>query len=165
MTENLVETLPAGYQIQESVNGIVSLSKAQPVLLSEEDIRVVRNALQAHPQAQRYRLDVKAKLLTVYEHVGPDLLEVGAQLAAKLGQPLTEDLRERFREEEARYGQFTPILRFILLDGDRHTFRAQRMCFLGSIDDWIDIGVDKPLSELAESLIPALGTDAFFGLY
>lgn len=162
---DLVQELLAGFQIRESVNGIVSLSRIQPTLLSEEDIQVVRAALEAHSQAHHYRLDAKAKQITVYEHVGPDLTELGPRLAADLGQPLTQALRQGFQQEENRYGQFTPVLRFILTDQVRHHFKAERMCYLGSTDDWIAIAYDQPIAQLARSLLPTLGTDAFYGLY
>ncbi len=85
------EALPAGYEIRESVNGIVSLSKSQPMLLSDEDIRVVKTALQAHPKTQRYRLDVRPTMLVIYEHVGPDAIELGARLIADFEHVLTND--------------------------------------------------------------------------
>lgn len=161
----LVEKLPSGYQIQESVNGVVSLSKIQPILLSDEDILVVNTALQAHPKAQHYRLDVKPKMISIYEQVGPDIVELGSQLAADFGQILTNKLLQQLRETADRYAQFTPVLRFILVDEDSRAFSAQRMCYLGSVDDWIDVGYSHSLSELANTLIPTLGTDAFYGLY
>jgi len=39
------------------------------------------------------------------------------------------------------------------------------MCYLGSIDDWIDIHVMGLVDELVRDLIPKLGTDQFFELY
>jgi hypothetical protein len=57
------------------------------------------------------------------------------------------------------------VLRFILLDAEKRTFRVMRMCYLGSIDDWIHVGPIGPVDQLARQLIPKLGTDAFFELY
>jgi hypothetical protein len=58
-------------------------------------------------------------------------------------------------------------MRFILYqsDANRRTFGVQRMCYLGSVDDWIDIGYTGPTAELARQLIPKLGTEQFFDLY
>ncbi|MCX6031107.1 MAG: hypothetical protein NT169_17640 [Chloroflexi bacterium] len=50
-------------------------------------------------------------------------------------------LDERIRNELDRYAQFSPVLRFILNNEARRTFRAERWCYLGSIDDWIEIGM------------------------
>src|SRR5271166_2179410 len=65
--ERLVETLPDGFEVQESVNGIVSLCRIQPNLLSNDDIAAVQAALQAHPRARRYRVSIKSKQITIYE--------------------------------------------------------------------------------------------------
>jgi hypothetical protein len=72
---------------------------------------------------------------------------------------------ERFREGEERRARFTPVLRFTLSDAERRTFRAERWCYLGSIDDWIDIGAPGALKKLVRDLIPRLGTDRFFEWY
>ena len=55
-------------------------------------------------------------------------------------------------------------MRFILEDTDQRTFRAERMCYLGSFDDWIDISMTGQLDRLSRESIPALGTDAFYEL-
>jgi hypothetical protein len=45
------------------------------------------------------------------------------------------------------------------------TFGAKRWCYLGSIDDWIDVRPTGSVELLAQELIPRLGTDAFFDIY
>ena len=57
------------------------------------------------------------------------------------------------------------LARFVLADEERRHFRAQRWCYRGSIDDWIDVGPIGPVDRLARQLIKTLGTDAFFGLF
>jgi hypothetical protein len=154
----LVGRLPDGYQVQESVNGIVSLVRTQPNLLSPEDIAVVEATLQAHPQARRYQVSVKSKQITIYEQVGPDL----AELTASFGRVLKSDALERL---ETSYAQFRPIMRFILTDNAGRLFTAQRMCFRGNIDDWINLEYDQLIPPLAARLIPTLGTDNFYELF
>ena len=39
------------------------------------------------------------------------------------------------------------------------------MCYLGNVDDWIDIEFDKTIEALANQVIPTLGTDEFYELY
>jgi hypothetical protein len=56
-------------------------------------------------------------------------------------------------------------MRFILIDAKTRSFGAQRWCYRGSIDDWIDIGASGSLEQLAQRLIPTLGTDQFFELF
>lgn len=156
--ETLVENLPDGYEVQESVNGIVSLIRTQPNLLSKDDITAVEAALQAHPRARRYRAFVKSRQITIYELVGPDL----AELVASLGRALDRDTLERL---ETSHAQFMPIMRFTLTDEINHLFTAERMYFRGSIDIWIGIAYDQPIPYLVANLIPTLGTDAFYELF
>ncbi len=60
-----------------------------------------------------------------------------------------------------RYAQFAPVLRFTLIDEDQRTFEAERMCYLGSIDDFIHIGYG-PLEPMVSDIIATLGTEEFF---
>jgi hypothetical protein len=81
---------------------------------------------------------------------------MGAEEAQQLGQHL--------REEQHDTGQFTPVLRFTLIDRDDRQFVAERICYSGAEDDWIDIAFGKPIDELCVQLIPKLGTEEFFEL-
>jgi hypothetical protein len=74
-------------------------------------------------------------------------------------------LAERLQAHEEQHARYTPVLRFILLDPTRRRFGAQRMCYLGSIDDWLELGQTGPVATLARALIPTLGTDQFYELW
>jgi len=154
----LVDRLPDGYEVQESVNGVVSLIRFQPNLISDEDIAAVNAALQAHPRARRYRVSIKSKQITIHENVGVDM----ARLESDFGRALWGDSAEKF---ETAHAQYRAIMRFTLTDDARLLFKAERMCFLGSIDDWIDIDYDESVARLAATLIPTLGTDEFYELF
>lgn len=161
-----VERIPEGYEIRESVNGIVSLVKARPVLLRETEILAVKDAVANHPRAKLYRVEAKARQITVYEYAGTDPQEVFQRLSERFGLPGFVDNRlAKFEAETLARGRFSPVLRFTLIDDQNRRFKAERMCYLGSIDDWIAIAFDKPIEELARSLIPALGSDEFFELF
>lgn len=162
-----LEEIPEDYEIKESVNGVVSLSKVRPKLILEQEIAIVKSAIQNHPQAKKYRIDIKSKEITIYEQVSPDLLEMATMLATELGFPglITDDFNRRMEEKHNINTQYTPIMKFILSDMESRLFRAQRMCYLGSVDDWIDIEYNKTIEELAITLIPTLGTDEFYELY
>jgi hypothetical protein len=71
---------------------------------------------------------------------------------------------QEMRETLAEGAQFTPVMRFILADEAERTFRAERWCYRGSIDDWIFVDVG-PVAKLARRMIPTLGTDAFYELF
>jgi hypothetical protein len=162
-----LERVPDGFEITESVNGVMSLSKVRPKYLSEHEIAVVKSAIQNHPEAKKYRIDVKSKEITIYEQVGPDLQEIATMIATEFGfqEMITDDFNRRMEEQHNIYTQYTPIMKFILSDLEKRLFLAKRMCYLGSIDDWIEIEYDKTIEDLATNFIPTLGTDAFYELY
>jgi hypothetical protein len=74
-------------------------------------------------------------------------------------------------EENARRRQlvresihYSDLLRFILIDDQHRTFVTQRYCFIGSIDDWIDIGRSGTLAHLVKQHVQHLGKESYFNL-
>lgn len=60
-----------------------------------------------------------------------------------------EDLLHEFRslaqwrglnELPDRFWNYEPQLQFVLVNAKQRLFQARRYCYLGSIEDWIDIG-------------------------
>jgi len=157
----MLTEIPQGYQIRESVNGVVSLTKMRRREISDGEIDAVMAAVRMHPKASRYRVDTRSSDITIYERIGPDRLELAAELGL---DTLSKNTLRRIAERESRSGQFSPMMRFILTDKERRLFTAQRMCFLSGMNDWIYLQHDKPIGKLARQLVPALGTDQFFEL-
>lgn len=158
-----LEQIPEGYEIEESVNGIVSLVKARPQLILPEEIAAVESALKKHPKSKSYRLAVKSDKIIIYEAIGPDVEEISDLLLGTFPNPA--GLAARLQTEWDRYTQFVQVMRFILEDVDQRIFVAQRWCYYGSIDDWIYAGHSGKIDLLAKELVPKLGTDDFFELY
>jgi hypothetical protein len=158
-----VEEIPPGYQIEESVNAIVSLVKTRPQLILPEESASVETALRRHPKAGNYRVVVKDKQIIIYEGSGWDVDEM-LQIFGE-GFPILPGAKEKLEEKRDRYTQFTPVMRFILENQETREYRAERWCYRGSIDDWIYAGHSGKIDKLAKKLTPKLGTDAFFELY
>jgi hypothetical protein len=159
-----VMELPPGFTISESVNGVVSLAKDRPALIGPEEVAAVEAAVQQHPEARRYRVAVKGNRIEVYEQVGPDYNALVSELHIPgLSRP---GLAEELRTLEERHAHYTPVLRFTLLDHRQRRFGSERMCYLGSIDGWLELhGQTGPVAELARALIPTLGTEQFYELW
>jgi hypothetical protein len=157
-----VDAIPAGYEIRESVNGIVSLAKARPKQLRPEEIEAVKSAIERHPRSLEYRVHVKGKEIVIYEMVG-----AGSEgLLAAFEPFMTSEFAERMRAERARNARCTPEMRFILEDEAQRLFRAERMCYRSSVDGWLplySLGT-ADIESLARRLVPTLGTDGFFEL-
>ncbi|MBI5545693.1 MAG: nucleotidyl transferase AbiEii/AbiGii toxin family protein [Deltaproteobacteria bacterium] len=147
-----VATIPGGYEVAESVNGVVSLRKAGSCQIREEEIAVVKSALAKHPRLRRCKVDARKRELVVYEaHV-----EGLKQLARVFPG------RERALERVADNAPLMPVLRFLLDDDKERMFVIERMVYRGS-GGWH--GLDGgPLEELAERYVRHIGRESFFEL-
>ncbi len=158
-----VTELPPGYTISESVNGVVSLVKDRPSPIQPEEVAAIESEVQQLPEARRYRVVVKRDRIEVYEKAGPDYDTLLGDLhISYLSSP---GIAKRLQALEERHARYEPVLRFILLDPKQRRFGAQRMCYRGSIDGWLELRQTGSVTSLARSLIPTLGTDQFFELW
>ena len=72
-----------------------------------------------------------------------------------------------FRELPPSYRNYLKVMRFTLVDEKDRTFRVQRWCFRGSIDQWIDLwmsGSEGKLSDLVKKFCPHIGQESFYEL-
>lgn len=159
---NSVEEVPDGFEIGESANGLVFLKKTRPAQILPEEVAAVEAAVGLHPKPHNYRVSVKHDRIEVCEWVGPAPDELSAQLK-QVGLPV-HGRADWAREQQERRARFTPVLRFILADAVRRTFRVERMHY-GGRNEWFELHTTGPVDRLARQLIPKLGTDQFFELY
>jgi hypothetical protein len=162
----VLEEVPRGYTISESVNGVVSLAKMQPGLIRVDELAVVEAAVRQHPRADSYRVRATRNQIEVYERTGPDLEVILGILnddpLLKLRFQREKELEERVREPLERHARFEPVLRFILTDAEKRTFRAERRSYVTSRAEWMHLFSGRSIQDLAYQTIPKLGTDAFF---
>ena len=57
------------------------------------------------------------------------------------------------------------MLRFVLDDELLRIFMTERFCFLGSVDDWIEIGEPDILKKLVEKYVKHLEKESFYELH
>jgi len=65
---------------------------------------------------------------------------------------------------EGIYSTYIALMRFILINKKTREFEAQRYCFRGSIDDWIELDTSTNLKELAKKCCFHIGKDSFYDL-
>lgn len=150
--DDTIDEIPAGFEIAESVNGQVSLKKKRPRLISEDEERAVRAALQR--QHASYRVEVKAETITVYEPLR------SAETFERIGAVISRARIDQFIAE----GQYAPVLRFVLDDDKARTFRAERMTYRGE-GGWSRPIAFGEIQKLAAKLVPHLGEQSFFNLF
>ena len=152
----LADTVPQGFEIYENPNAQVFLRRKQPKLITDEELAVVEEGLKRCTRQERCRVDVRKAIITVFT---PDqnLDEIGEVMG------LLGGLKDR--EVFDRIASYTPMLQFVLTNEKERTFIARRYCFLGSIDDWIEIGRPDKLTTLVKKFVRHLGQDSFYELY
>ena len=158
----ILESLPEGYEIQESVNGRVSLVKSRSALIRPEERTYVERAIAKHPKPRNYRVDVKGKQIIVYENTGPDIDAIVD--AFQQAMPIPQSRVDTLLAKAENFKQFSPMLRFTLMDPVDRIFGVERMYFLG-LGGWRAISRSGKVAELAKELIPLLTTDEFFELF
>lgn len=153
----LVMTIPEGYEIYENPNAQVYLRKILPKEILDEEMAILAKELGEHAKPTKYIIDTKGKVITIFwtDQSGP---RVG-ELSSFFGMARLEELYES-------HAYFTPIFRFTLVDPQERLFIAERYCFRGSIDDWMQLlgGGPDSLQTLAARYVKHLGEESFYEL-
>ena len=155
----LAESMPEGFEIYENPNAQVFLRRIPPKIITDEERQVVENGMRKYAEVQDCKIDVKGKTIVIY--TPHQSVEEFAQLLKGLNPFIAE---AKVREYFARSVQYAPMLQFILDDEQGRLFTAQRYCFRGSVDDWIDIGYG-PLTTLVKQYVKHLGQESYFELF
>ncbi|MBD2364861.1 hypothetical protein H6G36_27465 [Anabaena minutissima FACHB-250] len=156
---NLLKTIPDGYEIYENPNAQVFLRKVQPKVITDEEKAIVEAGIKEFSNLQDYQIDIKKEIITVYT---PDQ---DVNLLSRLINFSSSDKLSEAQNILKRSISYSPMLRFILIDEQKRIFMTQRYCFLGRIDDWIDIGKQDGIQELVENYVKHLGQESFFELH
>ncbi len=155
-TGQLAERVPAGFEIHEAVDGKVYLRRAEPKLVDDDEVEVVRSKLATRQAGFRYKVETRGMVITLYQ--SEDRLGSLAACMPRLGLRTDGAIEEQFATYQA-------ILRFLLIDPERRLFAPERYCFRGSVDDWISIGPPDTIEKLAARYGKHLGKDSFFDLF
>jgi hypothetical protein len=157
----LATATPAGYEIYENPNAQVFLRRIPPKIMTDEERRAVEEGMRRYATVKDYKIDVKGNAILIYtseqdldaladlfKHTHPNPLE-NVELMTTLRNTM----------------HYSPMLVFQLVDGSRRTFQTQRYCFLGSVDDWIEIGKPGKLTTLVKRYVKHLGQDSYVELW
>jgi len=154
----LVNSLPEGFEIYENIGGQVFFRRKQPKLITDEELAMVKEALKRHAEEWRYRVEVKKTAVIIYE--SPDETAGFERIALPWISKAT------IKESVIQTASYMAVMRFILVDPEKRLFLAERFCFRGSVDDWIDIGgPPQKLSVVLKKFIKHLGKESIYELY
>ncbi len=156
----LAETIPAGFEIYETPNAQVFLRRIPPKIITDEERQVVEDGMRTYADVKDYKIDIRGNVIAI-STADQDL----ATLAAIVHDPHASSEENARRRQLVRESiHYSDLLRFILIDDQHRTFVTQRYCFIGSIDDWIDIGRSGTLAHLVKQHVQHLGKESYFNL-
>ncbi len=156
----LADRIPEGFEIYENPNAQVFLRRIPPKIITGEERQLVEDGMRKYASVQDYKIDVKGKAIIVYT------ADQSVDTLVDLFKDLHPDPAANPQLMTTLRGviQYSPMLTFILDDKEQRLFTAQRYCFRGSIDDWIDIDHGK-LEKLVKTYVQHLGNESYFELF
>jgi hypothetical protein len=157
----LATAIPAGYEIYENPNAQVFLRRIPPKIITDEECQIVEDGMRTYAEVKDYKVDVRGNALLIYT-ADQDM----DTLAAIVCNPHASREENARRMTLLRQGiHYSPMLVFQLVDAPRRIFQTQRYCFLGSVDDWIEIGKPGKLPALVKKYVKHLGQDSYVELW
>ena len=156
--DNIVDTLPEGYEIYEHPYSQVFLRQIRPQIITENERAVVNKHVKVLTPSRRYIVDIWGKDITVFEsHEDIDALKEVFRKETPEGFSLAEAINFTV--------SFRPVLRFTLENMENRTFIAKRFCLPGAVDEWRRITGPDSLENLASEYVEYLGTESFYALW
>jgi hypothetical protein len=156
---DLVDEIPAGYEIYENPNGRVFLRRIPAQTITPEEVTAVRGGMQRYGHLERFIIDVKKNAILVYT---PDqdvdmLLDALSSIAGLIPGGAQEKLESILT--------YSPMLQFVLVDKANRLFQAYRFTFFSDFDDWMPIGTEGDLPALVKEYASHLEQDSYYELY
>jgi hypothetical protein len=157
----LAKTLPGGYEIYENPNAQVFLRRIPPKIITDEERQVIAEGMRTYATIKDYKIDVKGKAMLVYTALQD--IDTLADLFTDLYPDPTANVA--LMAHLRKVVHYSPMLVFQLVDATRRTFQTLRYYFLGSVDDWIEVGKPGKLATLVKQYVKHLGRDSYLALW
>jgi hypothetical protein len=155
----LVVFIPDCFEIYENPNAQVFLRRIPPKIITDEERQIVEDGMRKYASVKDYKIDVRGKAIEIY------LADQESERFSEMFTGFRPDLDEtKITALVAQVVHYSPMMQFLLEDTQRRLFTAQRYCFIGSVDDWIDIG-HGPLATLVRKYVKHLGKESYFDLF
>ena len=153
--------MPAGFEITESINGVVSVRRIDPdaPAVPAPDVDLVRAEVARHPHLRFHRVDVAKGAIVVFQPVGGLTVDSVVAIARTLGLPAA--LTEGRLAGQLGHSSYTPVLKFVPCGSE--VYEMFRMTYRGR-GGWSWALTDGPLKKLVQKYVRLVGTDEFFEL-
>ena len=157
----LAKAIPVGYEIYENPNAQVFLRRIPPKIIMDAECRAVEEGMRTYAQVKDYKIDVRGKVILIYTAIQE--IDALADMFKDLYPDPTANVELMANLRKAVH--YSPMMVFQLVDATRRRFQTQRYCFLGSVDDWIEIGKPGKLPALVKKYVKHLGQDSYVELW
>jgi hypothetical protein len=154
----LVGSIPKGFEIYENPNAQVFLRRIRPKLITDEEVEIVRQGMNKYCEVKFYQIDVKKNVISVF------LVDQDVEILSETLTSLPNTKNMTPQDVANEMGSYSPWLNFVLIDESRRLFVAKRQGFLGSIDEWVEIGEPAELAVLVKKYVKHLGQSSYFVL-
>jgi hypothetical protein len=155
----LVDEIPDGYEIYENPNGRVFLRKITPQIIKDSEKSIVENGIKKFSDLKFYVVDVKGKTINIFT---PDQ-DIDALIDIMTNGSILP-VKSKFEKVLSDVATYSPVMQFVLIDQEKRIFITKRFCYLGSVDDWIEIGEPGKLENLVKKYVRHLSKDLYFEL-
>jgi hypothetical protein len=158
--EGALIEIPEGYVITEGVNGEVSVGRAKPTQITEQEVARVAAELK-RLGLKHYRCTDKGANITICQPLRSEaeLRETARLLAGpRAGQ------FDPWISHELATEPLEPVMRFQLADNDQRLYTVERMTYRGKGGWHSLLWHGEALAELARKYLPRLGRDSLFEL-
>jgi hypothetical protein len=157
MGPGIIGEMPKGFEVAESINGVVSVRKktVDRLVVPEGDVKVVEDVVARHSHLQGYLVRPLDNAVVIFEpHPRPSELREFAERSGASYRAST------FIEQRMKRARYAPIMKFER-EGDGYV--VLRMTYRGKGGWSWPLGAGT-LQQLAKKYVPSIGTENFFDL-
>lgn len=162
--EGAIAAMPSGYEFSESINGVVSVRRADTAVsrISQTDLAMVRAELSRHEHLRRHRAEVVKGEIVIFEPMGGISFDAVAEMARS---PFVSPngLKAQQLESTMVPKRYDPVLKFVPAE-EPHHYVVHRMTYRGDGGWSYPLTID-PLRKVVKKYIRHVGTEGFFELY
>jgi hypothetical protein len=137
--EDALTQVPSGFEISESINGVVSVRRAGKLVstVPDEDVAIVARVLASHRHLDSYKVQAVSEAIVIFEpHPRPADLQGFAEMIGM------ERLSARAIAERVAHAHYDPVLKFER-EGDHYS--VFRMTYRGH-GGWSYLFQQRPAS-------------------
>ena len=154
----LADRIPEGFEIYENPHAQVFLRRIPLQLITDAEVAAVRQGLERYCSVPYPQIEVKKNIISIFLP-DQDVDALSEILKFAPGAP-----GSTAPDTVLPWVTYSPRMRFVLIEDQRRRFVAERYCFRGAIDDWIEISKPGRLPRLVKRYVRYLGRDSFYEL-